>query len=581
MPVNSTRRLFIYFAAYQFTVGLFEAWDEGFEPSYLDANDLSMTMLSVSQGVAFLPWALKAGPSMLSDKFPNRRRIFCAFGLLVSGICFLILTLFSPANTFFPLYVTIMCIRNVAIALADGATEGLSVDAQIDEISGSLQSWMMVGRMSGMMFGSVVGGYLAAISYQTCMIFLGFSMMAFMPINLFIKEERQAVSASGKYLAVGVEADSVVNISSADVDSADIVKGSGDPQTMDSSPDPVDESDVEKLLAKQPVAAKIADAGEKAPEISELQVLWGQIKERPIMCFILYTFVTNLGTFIASFPIVVWLQEVHDFTIEEIGWLTLMGAFGNMIVSVPTGYFFDWVKNKRITLYFAALLAGGTYFTFLIAQGKVALFLAQLVIAGGTGALYTVQCSMIRVVADERIGASMFGVVLGAMNLAAFIGTFAAGPISDNIDMDKCYLVGGIFSILGCVFVPFIETNETYHVPEQLAATIESNRRTTDAAAKYTDELDAPLMDSLDVTDDNVDSIILTSQHPTIARYAKFFGIRADTARAMIDKPKQIFDSIFSRKKTSTTFTSSQYTPLESAFTNSKDESIEIVTSTL
>jgi hypothetical protein len=83
-----------------------------------------------------------------------------------------------------------MMTRNGAVALADGATEGLSVDANVEEISGKLQAWMMVGRMIGMMVGSAAGGPIAAQSYQNCMLFLGFSMIAFIPINFVIKEER-------------------------------------------------------------------------------------------------------------------------------------------------------------------------------------------------------------------------------------------------------------------------------------------------------------------------------------------------------------------------------------------------------
>jgi predicted MFS family arabinose efflux permease len=113
-----------------------------------------------------------------------------------------------------------------------------------------------------------------------------------------------------------------------------------------------------------------------------------------------------------------------------------------------------------------SLFSGATYFTFLIAEGKPALMLAQGIIAGGTGALYTVQvgiCSMslshlslqvlvqsstIRLIADERIGASMFGVVIGALNLAAFLGTFMGGPLSDHLSMEHCYIIGGIMGMV-------------------------------------------------------------------------------------------------------------------------------------
>lgn len=169
----------------------------------------------------------------------------------------------------------------------------------------------------------------------------------------------------------------------------------------------------------------------------------------------------------------VWSESKHNMDIQDIGWLTVSSAIGNMCFSVPmgecsararacelphmyahdssndrtpqpptliqhpflpplpapplAGYLFDRVHNKQALLYASSLLAGAAYFTFPAAQGKYAVFAAQALIAGGTGALYTVQCSIVRLVADERVGASMFAAVLGAMNLAAFLGEWDEG----------------------------------------------------------------------------------------------------------------------------------------------------------
>ena len=84
--------------------------------------------------------------SFISDKYNffgmGWRRPYCLIGLLITAGCFLLLTTFSPAD-YFPLYVFVMVTRNCAIALADGATEGLSVDAGIEESSGAVQAWMV------------------------------------------------------------------------------------------------------------------------------------------------------------------------------------------------------------------------------------------------------------------------------------------------------------------------------------------------------------------------------------------------------------------------------------------------------
>ena len=43
-----------------------------------------------------------------------------------------------------------MIVRNIGIAIADTAQEGMSVDCNLDEMSGAMQAWIGVGRMSGM-----------------------------------------------------------------------------------------------------------------------------------------------------------------------------------------------------------------------------------------------------------------------------------------------------------------------------------------------------------------------------------------------------------------------------------------------
>lgn len=264
--------------------------------------------------------------SFISDKFNffgyGWRRPYCVIGLLTTGACFMILTTFSPAD-YFPLYILVMVLRNCAIALADGATEGLSVDAGIEESSGAVQAWMMCGRMIGMMAGSAAGGPIAAQSYQACMAFLGVSIACFAPINYFIKEERTrggSSSASGgaAYAKVGMGLSDdesghapVVNLNSTDmVDASPSAQqqeesspgGSYAAPGLDGSPS------YPPTTATGDEASSTAGGGavhKSTAQLTEFQVLMGQLREVPIFMLILFTFVTNLGTYVASFPIVV------------------------------------------------------------------------------------------------------------------------------------------------------------------------------------------------------------------------------------------------------------------------------------
>lgn len=49
---------------------------------------------------------------------------------------------------------------------------------------------------------------------------------------------------------------------------------------------------------------------------NEFQILLALVKKTPVWCFILYVFITNLGTYIASFPIVPYLEDKHSFEVS-------------------------------------------------------------------------------------------------------------------------------------------------------------------------------------------------------------------------------------------------------------------------
>lgn len=111
----------------------------------------------------------------------------------------------------------------------------------------------------------------------------------------------------------------------------------------------------------------------------QVKILLAQVQEPTIACFIAWTFLSNLGallqllgcsprypaplhplagTYIASFPLVPFAEVRRGFSVEEVGWLTLVSAAGNLALSMPMGFLFDWVRNKRAALAFSSLLAG-------------------------------------------------------------------------------------------------------------------------------------------------------------------------------------------------------------------------------
>jgi hypothetical protein len=86
------------------------------------------------------------------------------------------------------------------------------------------------------------------------------------------------------------------------------------------------------------------------------------------------------------------------------------------------------------------------------------------VVSAGYGALYTVQVSQMRLLADRSIAAAYSGLCMGTLALAAATGTYAGGLISEHIGgvkgYEACYLGGAITSLIGILFIPWITAED-------------------------------------------------------------------------------------------------------------------------
>lgn len=351
---------------------------------------MGLERVAITQTLAIVPWCFKVYISMPSD-IMRMRLPFMALGLLISGGMFLVITRLDPNEAFWG-YTAAMMVRNVGVALADGATEGFSVDCKLDEISGTMQAWMQVGRMTGMILGAAVGGLFAERDYYDLLIFLGTSILVFIPANFLVNEESDplpydpdrtwgALFLPCAYPAAVVERN-LAFIAAADeardkeeaalalrdkaaAKAAALAMGGDAEAGMDAEGKPLKGSGDGEGEGGE-------EGGEPDKRLvdgeSEFQILLALCKKTPVWCFIAYVFVTNLGTYIASFPIVPYLRDRHDFSESEVGYLTVIGCVGNMIASFAFGYMFDYIASKRFSLALAAGVAAGTYLFFLPSQ---------------------------------------------------------------------------------------------------------------------------------------------------------------------------------------------------------------------
>ena len=191
MLTNSFRQLLIFGAVYCATQGALDSWDEAIELLYLSSYKVDVAYIALAQTLGVLPMAIKSILSIPSD-ITRLRKPFIFFGLLLSGSMFIIKTTFNPNSSFWA-YCLCLMLRNTGAAISDGAVDGLTIDADVDALSGTISAWQGVGRMLGLIISTSVTGQLAAsntaFGYNNVLIFLGIWMFISLPVAFMVKEE--------------------------------------------------------------------------------------------------------------------------------------------------------------------------------------------------------------------------------------------------------------------------------------------------------------------------------------------------------------------------------------------------------
>jgi len=184
------------------------------------------------------------------------------------------------------------------------------------------------------------------------------------------------------------------------------------------------------------------------------------VAKPPVAAFVAYMFFGQLATYIASFPVVIWLEEIHGFSVADVGYLTIAGAFGNAFGGYAGGWFYDWNPSKRVSMLLVSLASGAFYFLFPAVSGQPLLFVSGMIIQVGYGALYAVQVSQIRLMADKRVAATFSGLCMGMLAVANAIGNIVGAWIAEDFGYNQVYIVGAIMCLAGAALVPFITAQD-------------------------------------------------------------------------------------------------------------------------
>ena len=541
---NSLRGLFIFGALYCATQGALDSWDEAYELPYLSSNCVTVANIALAQTLGVVPMIIKGALCVPSDVL-RIRRPFVAAGLLLSGIVFFLQSTFNPLSGF-ALYILCLILRNTGAAISDGASDGLTIDAGIDELSGTLSAWQGVGRMAGLIVSTAVGAQIAQRTFAGLLMFLGAWMLASAPVAALVKEELEPSPLGRRtiawcaWVAGGLTGGrcSRASASAMGEERSERAAAAGAEGAAPPTPSPplqpvAAEGEAEGAFVTNPLrvsaspvllpllpppqspAPAPAPALEAAPPSAEAQphpsapaeqlsvymagvTLLRHLRRTPVAAFVAFMFLGQFATYISSFPVVLWLQEQKGFTLEEVGTLTVIGAFGNMLGCYVGGVGFDTVPSKRLALAAATVLSTFPYLLFLAApagvatlvplgnstdacQGaeaagsgsggtttsyaltlgeKTAIIFIWVLCSIGYGALYTVQTGQMRLLADNSVAALYSGLCMGMLAVAAAVGTYVGGALADGgaggYDYEACYKGGAYASLGALVVIPWI-----------------------------------------------------------------------------------------------------------------------------
>ena len=482
-----------------------DAYEEALEQPFLEQYGLNLEQVGIAQTIDFIPWCIKFVWAIPSDSYDffgfGHRRPYVVLGLLLGAISYAGITLFNP-GTYIGLYMLCMLLRNIGIAIADCAVDGLSVDCDLDTEAGAIQGWMSVGRTGGTVLASLSANSIAKTSYT--MAILASAAFVFIPIpaNLFIKEEwvdekayedkiediaefnarQKVLDAHGKSDNKGSSSHNNKGKTDTNDDrvrssvtggchsvgpgpstssNTSTIQRTGIPLPPTISEKQQEEEILESNQINEEIAASKKSLKRRKSFVARVATSvgfdWDMLKEilstRHVYLFLIYLGLATLGVAITNFSLTVWAHNIIGMDIDEVGAAMSVMSVGCVLASLPMGYLFDYVPSKRSMMFFAAFVCGLSNLSLVFCTTKTQAYLGLFGFGAAHGVIYVVQCSMARILADMRIAAAFFGIVNSICNLQHAIGTAVGGPIAERIDPIANFWVGAVIDFLAVLFV--------------------------------------------------------------------------------------------------------------------------------
>ncbi|MEA3325692.1 MAG: MFS transporter [Chloroflexota bacterium] len=188
---------YITFGSLYFTQGTIQGFFAALNALYLLDNGLQMTDVGVFGFIALLPFVLKIGLGILSDRVNlfgmGHRKPYIFIGLTVQFLCLVAAPFIDPGLHFWG-YVAMAFIMQLGLALYDTCTDGLALDTTPVEEHSTIQGFMVGGRAVGAIVAASVVGFLAEnVSWLSVFWVLAALTILPVPLMFFVREEKRKV----------------------------------------------------------------------------------------------------------------------------------------------------------------------------------------------------------------------------------------------------------------------------------------------------------------------------------------------------------------------------------------------------
>ena len=184
---NSRNGRFLLFGFLYFTQGAIAAYVLVFNNLYLRAFGAAAWQLSLLNGLLIVPFVLKIGIGLVSDKIKLRlppfgrghRRPYISLGLLLISVGGIVAA-FVPPVEMYPLFVTMALFIALGLAIYDTVADGYAIDVTPAEEQGQIQGVMVVGRALGLvLLASIYGRIIEQFGWTV--IFIAVALLTLTP----------------------------------------------------------------------------------------------------------------------------------------------------------------------------------------------------------------------------------------------------------------------------------------------------------------------------------------------------------------------------------------------------------------